>query len=363
MTDEYTDVVDVLERVAPYGPEPHGWAARARRRSNRRRGAVGVISLVAVGLIAAPLVSPVVDFLAPGIPAGPAERPADDPAEAPWTASVGCLMTSSIPATTAAPGDIVVGEYCWDPGLLWMQRSGRLSSDDLRVVVAALDPSVAVPGEASDLCAGTTCAEPAVGQFWLEAADRGGILVVEKADGRLVWHDSAGAVWSFPGRAGGDSQLRAALDGVVANNQMAYLDGGKACWVSGGITWSSQPLDIAVSGYLCDPTGTTSADVERAIPSDVVALIASSAQRSLEPATVVCPYGPTCDSAVRNSLGWRPTGWSLILKDAGGNAFYLIQRVDGAFAHQGYDGREWLWTPTGEAADALRALGMAHIPG
>ena len=151
--------------------------------------------------------------------------------------------------------------------------------------------------------------------------------------------------------------------GVVANNQMAYLDGGKACWVSGGITWSSQPLDIAVSGYLCDPTGTTSADVERAIPSDVVALIASSAQRSLEPATVVCPYGPTCDSAVRNSLGWRPTGWSLILKDAGGNAFYLNQRADGAFAYQGYDGSEWLWTPAGEAADALRALGMAHVPG
>ena len=31
MTDEYTDVVDALERVAPHGPEPDGWAVRARR--------------------------------------------------------------------------------------------------------------------------------------------------------------------------------------------------------------------------------------------------------------------------------------------------------------------------------------------
>ncbi len=363
MTDDYTDVVDVLERVAPHGPEPDGWAMRARRRSNRRRGAVGVVALAVVGLMAVPLASPVVDLLAPGIPAGPAEQPTEDLAEAPWTPAVGCLMTTSVPATTAAPGDVVVGEYCWDPGLVRMQRSARLGLDDLRVVVAALDPALAVPGDAADLCAGTTCADPAVGLFWLEAANQGGILVVEKSDGRLVWSDASGAVWTFPARSGDDSQLRAALDGVVANRQSAYLDGGKACWASGGITWSSQPLDIAVSGYLCDPTGTTSADVERAIPADVVALIASSAQRSLVPATVVCPYGPTCDSAARNSLGWRPTGWSLILLDAGGNAFYLSQRADGAFAYQGYDGSEWLWTPTGQAADALRALGMAHVPG
>lgn len=340
--NNYRDVAEVLQRIVPEGPEPQGWATRARRRSRGRRALAGVAAVAVVSLLAVPTAMSLMEMSRPDQRAIPAEPDSVGP----WEPPVQCVTpTAELDPAGVDPADVVAGTYCWSDESGTMSHARQLSGDELVVVTRALGLSQAL-GSGSTVETLPECSEPFDGQIWLEA-DGGGVLVQEGRECGLVWRDADGDLLRYsPATEDGDEarRIRAAFDGIFAFSRAMEVPDRSVCWAK------REPahgvLSDAVSGHLCDPTGTTVAGIERELPDAVVALVAESAASQLVPA----------GSPV------LPTGWSLVLSSPEGQVFWLSQLADGTLAYQDEAGDEWVWAPTGETAEALRDVGLDHLP-
>lgn len=348
MNDEYRDVAAVFERITPGGPRPEGWAARARRRSRARRAAVGVSAVAAFALLAAPLAMSLGDLGPPSQNA----MPADPVTEEPWEPPTECTGDVQGLVTDGELGDVVAGVYCWDSGgeglHAPMDSARQLHAEEVDVIVAALEASRGHAADPLASCLATWCPDPNIAQIWLTTDDGKGIAVTEQVDGRLLWSEPGGGDWMYPAEPmlpNDDPYVRAALDGVLAFSRAVNVEHRSACWVEQEP--AEADLGTATSGHLCDPTGTTVAEIERPVPADVVTLVVDAAASELEP---VGEQEPAI-----------PTGWSLTLLHDDDRVSWLNQLADGSFAYQDPQGGEWQWTPSGEAAAVLQDLGVAHL--
>lgn len=351
-------VADLLNRAAPHGPEPDGWAANARRRSNRVRASVGVAAVAVVALVTFPLVSPMADFVGNKTPAAPAPASPTE-TELSWEPPAGCLSGDAGQGPSVPLSNVKSGAHCYmqDEGSFTM--ANQLGRQELEIVLEALEESLGNPAEGMVQCLalGTDedgnelCPSPIIGTIWLESDEGGRILVTEQRDGSLLWTDEHGFSWMT---LGSDLRTNAALDGVLSMSRAAALgadgptaDPGVCFGWAGELEWSKQGLGAAVGGVLCDPTGTSAEDAERELPADVVTTVAEA----------------MADERTRGDSRAYPSGWSLILKDADGAVFHLNQLSDGSITYQDPDGGEWSWVPSGAALEALRGVGMAHLHG
>lgn len=326
------EISDVLDRLAPHGPEPTGWAVRAVKRSNRRRMATAAVAVVVAGFAVVPVVTQLSERQIPTVLSTPSPSSSIDlmwPLEEPPEE---CHEFEGLPDVHRVPlGEVIGGFYCL-PGEDGHRGASGLGPDDL-LFVSAMEMQSG-PGTEDEIAA-------QVAHLWLFSASGDATSVVEDADGRYWWRTTDGnlMVWTPQGSDAAD------VEGTLTTRRLLARKWPlKACWQE--ISFSTEPLTDAVEGVVCDPTGATLEEVEQQVPENLVQRIVEQANSSWVPVS-----GDTR----------RGNGRSIILMDGGGAAFYLHQLTDGTLTWQQPDGSDLQWTPSGDVAEALTDLGMKYL--
>ncbi len=328
-----TEISDVLERLVPHGPEPIGWAERARKGSVRRRAATGVAAIVVSVILVVPVVGQLLGRSVPTVLSTP--TPSVDEGAPLGELPEECQEFAGVPDVAAMNIDEAVeGYYCFSPQEgRWGAR--ELGDEDLVPMLGDI-AAESVAGVSQDMAT-------QLGHLYLIGDSGATLSVAQDVDGRFWWRQLDGTLmaWTPSGvseaRVEGTLTLTRVLSSGFARNLTT-------CWQE--TDFSTQPIAGAVSGVLCDPTGTTLEETELKIPQELVTQIVEQASSTWAPVASDDRHG---------------SGRSVILLDDDGAAFHLNQLSDGSMTWQQPDGSDLQWTPAGDVADALAALGMKYL--
>ncbi len=323
------EIFDVLDRVAPHGPEPRGWAALARKRNIQRRAATGIAAVALTAVLVIPVVGQLSDRSVPTVLSTP--TPSVDEGIPMKELPQDCPQFTGVPESRGWDlAEVVEGFYCFTPREdVW--TSAQLTEEELLSLVG----HIAEESEQGDSAPMAT----QVGHLYFVSESGAAMSVTQDTEGSFWWRNAAGMlmVW-HPSGAGA-----AEVEGTLATMRVIRLRVG-VCWQD--ITVSLRPIDEAISGVLCDPTGSTTEEVEQEIPQELVTQILEQATATWVPIT--------------NDLR-RGSGRSVILLDEQGRAFHLNQLTDGSMTWHQPGGSDLQWTPSGGVAEALTDLGMKYL--
>lgn len=339
MTEDYKDIVDVLERVTPGGPDPKGWAGQVRRRHRRRSGLLAG----AVGAVAVALAVPVgIGLTQPRIVATPADHGPGglavlpDPAPGGLPGAAACYDADGQPVQVREGEGIVPGAV-----KAWLCGDGN--------VAGPLEPLVTDVNRIVDFVAGQEVADVAAMTCTMEYR-LAYTVVLEYADGtrrpvlgelhgcRLV-HD--GATWHF-----GGEEFYSFVRGLWSEQRAevaapAEPPLGEACPVPAAMLPPS--LDEVTGARICPDTRTDRTPV----PAELAARIASDVRAhsvkgepgvEMEPAYSVSLSGPWGDTVTFHRLA-----------------------DEFAFWYSDADDVTWIWTPSDELVlELVNPLGNGH---
>ena len=329
------EIFEVLDRIAPYGPEPKGWAELAKKRNTQRRAATGVAAVALAAVLVVPVMGQLLDRSIPTALSTPTPSPSIDDDTLLKELPEECKAFPGVPDVAAMTiDDAVEGYYCSNP------REGywgtmELSDEELMPILEDM-AAESVPGVSQDMVTQE-------GHLYLVSDSGATLSVAQDVDGRFWWRERDGTLMAW--KPSGVSEAR--VEGTLTFKLASSSDFAKdleTCWQE--TTFSTKPIADAASGVLCDPTGTTLETAEKKIPQELVQQIVEQASSTWVPVANDTRHG---------------SGRSVILLDDEGDAFHLNQLIDGSMTWQQPDGSDLQWTPSGHVAEALSDLGMKYL--
>ncbi len=327
------EISEVLDRIAPYGPEPKGWAELAKKRNTQRRAATGVAAVALAAVLVVPVMGQLLDRSIPTALSTPTPSPSTDDSTLLKELPEECQAFAGVPDVAAMTiADAVEGYYCFSPQEgSW--HGMELADEELLPILQDI-AAESEPGLSQDVTA-------QVAHLYLVSDSGAALSVAQDVDGRFWWRQLDGTLMMWKPSGASEARVEGTLTPVTRSDFAQDL---QACWQE--TTFSTKPITDAASGVLCDPTGTTLETAEKKIPQELVQQIVEQAGSTWVPVANDTRHG---------------SGRSVILLDDEGAAFHLNQLIDGSMTWQQPDGSDLQWTPSGHVAEALSDLGMKYL--
>lgn len=327
------EIFEVLDRIAPYGPEPKGWAELAKKRNTQRRAATGVAAVTLAAVLVVPVMGQLLDRSIPTALSTPSPSPSTDDSTLLDELPEECKVFAGVPDAAARTiGDVVKGYYCFSPQEgFW--HGMELANEELLPILQDI-AAESEPGISEDMTAQAA-------HLYLMSDAAAALSVAQDVDGRFWWRQLDGTLMMWKPSGVSEARVEGTLTPVTRSDFAQDL---QACWQE--TTFSTKPITDAASGVLCDPTGTTLETAEKKIPQELVQQIVEQASSTWVPVANDTRHG---------------SGRSVILLDDEGDVFHLNQLIDGSMTWQQPDGSDLRWTPSGHVAEALSDLGMKYL--